>query len=379
MRSRSPCAIPPAAAPSVAGVLRELGIPVALEAELRVAQSGTGGCLIALLRAAFTSRRASDLLAYLRGPSRAGLGRVDRLERWIRRGRLQSAEQALAEWEERGDPLQEMTRLREAAGNPQRLLAEVARLARDIAQWPIAKEGGKGELPGSNAAHELRVGERIATAAEELAQLEGLEPGPEELIATLEALSMRSWSGPAEGRVRIASPYDLRASRFKHLFVASLQDGEFPRHRSDGPFLSAEQRLALGLPELAEAEAEERYLFHVCLSRPTDRLFLSYRTSDEGGGAEPPSPFLEEVRRLLDPPPPDDPEDADPLAEELTEARGLGEVLFGLSDAPSELELARSLAAAPEPAAASGRRWSSSRPAPHVCASRSTPPQRPSR
>jgi hypothetical protein len=225
----------------------------------------------------------------------------------------------------------------------------VAHLARDIAQWPLATDQARGHVPDSNAAHELSVGERIAAVAEELAELRGLEPGPEELIFTLEGLTMRAWSGPAEGRVRIASPYDLRASRFRHLFVASLQDGEFPRHRPGGPFLSDEQRAALGLPERAEPEAEERYLFHQCLARPTQRLYLSYRTSDEAGAAEPRSPFIDDVRRLLDPPPPTDGDEADPVAEGLTRSRGLGEVLFDPSEAPSEPELARSLAAAAKP------------------------------
>jgi ATP-dependent helicase/DNAse subunit B len=334
--------------PLHARVLRGFGIPVALETELRVAQSGTGGCLLALLRAAFTSRSAADLLAYLRGPRRAGPGQVDRLERVIRRGRLRSAEDAAAEWGQRaGEPLRDLQRLRDAAADPLRLLDEVAALARDIAQWPLATDEAKGQMPGSNAAHELRVAERIATAVEELAELEGLEPGPEEMIATIEALTMRSWTGPAEGRVRIASPYDLRASRFRHLFVASLQDGEFPRHHSDGPFLSDEQRAALGLPERAETEAEERYLFHVCLSRPTERLYLSYRTSDEAGGAEPRSPFIDEVRRLLDSAPPEDREQTDPVEERLTHSRGLGDFLFAPSDAPSEQELARTLAGGP--------------------------------
>ncbi len=102
--------------------------------------------------------------------------------------------------------------------------------------------------------------------------------------------------------MRIASPYRLRASRFEHAFVASLQDGEFPRRdRGEDPFLSEAQRLALGLEPRRDPDAEERYLFHACLALPNRRLFLSYRDSDENGVAEPRSPFLDEVRRLLDP------------------------------------------------------------------------------
>jgi ATP-dependent helicase/DNAse subunit B len=332
-----------------ARVLRGFGIPVALEADLPVSRTGTGACMLALLRAAFTSRTSADLLAYLRGPRIALPGRVDWLERSIRRGRLREANDAVAEWERRTDkPLADFHRLRDRAADPARLLVEVALRARNVAQWPLATEELKGEVPDHNAAFELRAGERIAAAVEELAELEGLEPGPEELVATLEALTMPAWTGPTDGRVRIANPYALRATRVRHLFVASLQDGQFPRHGTDGPFLSDEQRAALGLPERAETDAEERYLFGVCVALPTERLYLSYRASDEAGGAEPRSPFLDEVRRLLDPPPPEESEESDRLEEALTRSRGLGDILFSPSDAPSERELARSLAALPE-------------------------------
>ena len=55
-------------------------------------------------------------------------------------------------------------------------------------------------MPEHHAAFELRAGERIATIAEELAELGGLEPEPEELIATLERLTMPAWTGPTQGQ-----------------------------------------------------------------------------------------------------------------------------------------------------------------------------------
>ena len=91
--------------------------------------------------------------------------------------------------------------------------------------------------------------------------------------------------------MRIASPYRLRAGRFDHVFVGSLQDGEFPRRdRGGDPFLAEAQRATLGLEPRRDSEAEERYLFRVCLALPRRRLFLSYRDSDENGGAEARSP-----------------------------------------------------------------------------------------
>ena len=336
---------PAASGDLFARVLRGYGIPVALEADLRLAATATGGCLLALLRAEFGSRTAPDLLSYLRGPRRAAPAQVDWLEREVRRGRFGSAGEALAAWEEKvGKPLRDLHSLRDAASDPVGLMAEVASLARDIAQWPLAREETKGRVPDRNAALELRAGELIATTVSELAGLEGLEPGPGELIAVLEALTMPSWRGPTEGRLRIADPYRLRASRFRAVFAASLQDGEFPRHGTEGTFLSDDQRAAVGLPKRAETDEEERYLFGVCLALPTERLFLSYRTSDEAGGAEARSPFLADVRSMLEPPPPEDPDETDEAEEALTKTRGLGDVLFEVADAPSELELARSLA-----------------------------------
>ncbi|MFN8162732.1 MAG: PD-(D/E)XK nuclease family protein [Solirubrobacterales bacterium] len=143
--------------------------------------------------------------------------------------------------------------------------------------------------------------------------------------------------------MRIADPYRLRAGRFDHVFVASLQDGEFPRQdRGGDPFLSEAQRASLGLDPRRDTEAEERYLFHACLSLPRRRLFLSYRDCDENGAAEARSPFLDDVRALLAPPP--DGALPDPVEEAITRSRDLARVVHPLAEAPSEDELARALA-----------------------------------
>ncbi|MFN8159943.1 MAG: PD-(D/E)XK nuclease family protein [Solirubrobacterales bacterium] len=330
----------------IARVLASYGVPAALEADVPVSGTATGGALLALLAAAFTTRRSTDLLRYLRGPRRGWPPHADRLERKVLRGRLAGAGEAAEAWREiSGKEVGELGRLREASGNPARLLGVVSEIARDIAEWPLATEAARGSVPRPAEAEELRAGAKIAAALAELAELRGLEPGPEELIEAIGGLRMRLWRGPAEGRVRIASPYQLRAGRFAHLFVASLQDGEFPRRGSASPFLSDEQRAGIGLPERAGADVEERYLFYVCLTLPTRGLWLSCRVSDESGGSEEPSPLIGEVRRVLDPPPPEDPENPDPLEASLVRGRGLGEVVFAPGETPSEDELARSLAA----------------------------------
>jgi RecB family exonuclease len=338
----------------IAAALEANGVATALEAELPVAGTAVGGALVALLEAEFGSRRASDLLRYLRGPSGFSPGRVDWLERALRRGRVEDVETALLHWQgEAGEPPRDLLRLREAAARSVAALSEeVGRLASRMASRPLREEGD-GPALGQGDGLELRAAGAISSALAELAELGDLAPGPEELAATIAALEFRVWSGPVEGRVRIASPYRLRAGRFDHVFVGSLQDGEFPRRdRGGDPFLSEAQRGTLGLEARRDSEAEERYLFGVCLALPRRRLFLSYRDSDEGGGAEARSPLLDEVRALLAPAA--DGSTSDPVAEAITRGRDLAQVVAPLAQAPSEDELARALAvhgagADPEP------------------------------
>jgi len=329
--------------PLLATVLESYGVPVALEAELPLSATAVGGTLLALL-AALGGGSAADLLRFMRGPSGLPPGQVDWFERTLRRRRVRTAEAALELWLERYERLpNDVARLR-AAGedSPAAACAAVARLAVTMAARPLRGE----DAPRAGAAaddRELRAAAAVASALAELADPAGLAPGPDELIATLEAIRFRAWSGPVTGRVRIASPQRLRAARFDHVFVASLQDGELPRRERGDPFLAEAQRTALGLEPRRDVDAEERYLFHACLALPRKRLFLSYRDSDENGVAEARSPFLDEVRRLLDPPP--DSDGPDPVERSLERVRDLAQVVHRVGDAPSEPELARAVAA----------------------------------
>ena len=330
----------------VASVLESYGIATALEAELPIAGTAVGGGLIALLEAEFGAGRAIDLLRFLRGPSGAPPNRVDWLERAVRRGRVRSAAAALELWRGDGGELPyDLARLRDAAQGPAADLAEeVGRLAATMASRPL-RGLGDGPRPAPGDGLELRAAAAISTALSELHEPGDLAPGPGELAGVLEGIGFRAWSGPVEGRVRIADPYRLRAGRFDHVFVGSLQDGEFPRRdRGGDPFLSEGQRASLGLDPRRDTDAEERYLFYTCLSLARERLFLSYRDSDENGAAEARSPLLDDVRRLLAPPP-DGEASPDPVEESITRGRDLARVVHPVAEAPSEDELARAIAA----------------------------------
>jgi RecB family exonuclease len=331
--------------PEIQAALEANGIATALEAELPVAGSGVGGTLIALLESEFGTGRAADFLRYLRGASGFSLGRVDWFERRLRRRRVRDAGTALLLWQgEDGEPPRDLLRLRAAAErSPAELAAEVASLAATMAARPLrVAEDGPALQPGDGV--ELRAAAAISGALADLAELGDLAPRPEELARTIAELDFRVWSGPVEGRVRIASPYRLRAARFDHVVVGSLQDGEFPRRdRGADPFLSEGQRGTLGLDPRRDTEAEERYLFHACLALPRRSLVLSYRDSDEDGAATARSPLLDDVRALLGPAP--DGAEPDPVEAEITVVRDLAQVVAPLAEAPSENELARALAA----------------------------------
>ena len=321
--------------PLLAAVLEGCGIATALEAEVPVATTSVGGTLVALLEAEFGTRRAGDLLRYLRGPSAVSAARVDRFERDLRQRRIEDAPSALELWTAGGaEPPADLARLREAAADPAGLAAEAGSLATAMG----ARAGGELELRAAGA---------ISNAMAERARLAGLAPEAAGLARSIATLQVRVWTGPVEDRVRIADPRRLRAARFDHVFVASLQEGEFPRGPGAAdPFLSERQRASLGLQPRRDTEAEERYLFHACLALPRRRLCLSYRDSDENGAAEAPSPLLDEVRALLAPAPAagDEAKASDPLAPR-TRSRDLATVVHGVAEAPSEGELARAVAA----------------------------------
>lgn len=327
--------------PLLASVLESYGIATALEAEIPVASSAVGSAVLALLATTLGDGTAADLLRFLRGPSGVPPARVDWFERELRRRRVRSADEGLALWEERYDRLpHDVGRVREEAGDAAGLAATIGRLATTMASRPLRGEED-GPRPGRGEGLELRAAAAIAAALGELLETAELTPPAERLAATIAQLRLRVWSGPVEGRVRIASPYRLRAARFDHVFVASLQDGEFPRRdRGHDLFLSEEQRASLGLEPRRDVDAEERYLFHACLALPRRRLFLSWRDSDENGAAEPRSPLLDDVLDLLDPPP----GDVDAEAA-LTRGRDLAQITHRVAEAPSETELARTLAA----------------------------------
>ena len=336
---------PSSAGPLYRRVLARFAIPAAVQAQLPAPRTVTGAGLIALLEAAVGRGRAADALAYLRVPGMASPSSIDWLERRVLRGRMRTADEVIEAWAGQGEngdrKLPGIEKLR-AAGSGAELLTEAGRQARWIAESAIRR---RGEIAEEDRALELRAGAEIEKALAELAEL-GLPLSPAEVISAISDLRLSMWRGPTTGRVRVIRPENARARRVSHMFICSLQDGDFPRRDTGGPLLSDDSRAALALPPRKNAESEDRYLFSVCLSRPKQKLWLSWRSADEDGGAASRSPFVDEVRELLAPELPEGTEKRDEAIAAEAGGRGLAESVFDVGSAPSEVELARAKAAA---------------------------------
>ena len=332
---------PASEGPLFASVLRGFGIPVALDAELPLAGTAVGRALVALCRAASPDAEADALLAHLRADPAMAPGAVDWLERAVARNEVESVAELAGRWQ---NPPRHLTRVLDSDGPAARLLA-VAVSARSLAEGAHREQAPlHGERSGGVPLDpvELRAAVAAAELLEELAvvgELPGLSaPDLGDAAEALEAAGVRAWQGPAEGRVRIVSPYRARAARASHLFACAMQEGVFPGRGVIDPLLGEQSRSRLGIRALRRREQadEERYLFHICASRPVRRLYVSWRSSDDDGHPAARSPFVDEVLDLIG----DDPTSAEAA---LKTTRGLARSVPALAEAPSPRALARAL------------------------------------
>ncbi len=327
------------AVPVVSRVFEQYGIALAGGHELPFAHAALGRGLLGLARCAFLGEgesRSEDLLAYLRCPGVLDRPEVaDGLEAQLRREGVRTASAAR---ERLGWTLGEID-ARRAAEDP---ASELARQARRLFAAPY-----RGGAPALSAAEEVdaRALAALVRACGDLGELNHVASGWE-LIELLEDLSIPTPTGAPPGAVLLAEPLEIRARRFRAVFVCGLQEGEFPLSSRPEPFLSDERRRELALCSglrLRPREdplARERYLFYASVSRATEQLVLSYRSSDEEGNLALPSPFIADVADLL-------PEGWPGRRRR----RLLADVVWALDSAPTERERRRAQASARAPAA----------------------------
>lgn len=111
---------------------------------------------------------------------------------------------------------------------------------------------------------------------------------------------------PEGDLVRVSEPYDARERPIKIAAIMGLTERVFPRRILEDPFLRDEERLALrqaaGIelePQKARSD-DERFLFYLAVTAPSERLILSFPRSTNESDALP-SFYLDDVRAVFTP------------------------------------------------------------------------------
>jgi ATP-dependent helicase/DNAse subunit B len=298
---------------SIAGLLAEVldsfEIPYDLRIPARFSHTAVGHGLLGLLRCAVGDGQLGDLLAWLRVPG--ALERpelVDRLEADARRGGALAADQARLLWEAEHWPLDRIDRVREAAERGAPALADA--IAAELERLFCAPRRALAPVLGGNELDEARALAGARRALEELRELARLEPAlspsPGEVIEVLEQLELAASERAGAEGVAITDPLALRARRVRMVFACGMQEGVFPAPAAPHPLLAEDERRQLAhgsglvLRGAPDALAAERYLLYALVSRPEERLTLSWHTADDDGRPLARSLFVDDVCELFD-------------------------------------------------------------------------------
>jgi ATP-dependent helicase/DNAse subunit B len=322
--------------------LARAGVPVVSARTVALGQTALGRALLGLTRYALlpsAQRGVEDLLAYLRYPGVVdSADPVDRFEREARRQAGHIAEALRTSGPALRGALAELERLRLASDR-------LSGLAESVRWLMAAPHRGCAAVLSPDEQLDARAASAVFDALEQLGQIEeGRVPGAE-LTELLEGLRVPA-HGPGElDAVLIAEPLAIRARRFCRVFVTGLCEGEFPSAQlsSSDPFLDEDRRRELALStglvlgQTADPLARERYLLYACVSRATECVTFSYRSSDEDGNVVIPSPFLDDIAELF----------GDGWREHRRR-RLLADVVWSVEQAPTERDrgLAQAFAAA---------------------------------
>ena len=309
------------------------GVLVSSARQVPLAHTALGRALMGLTRSALlpaAQRSNSDLITYLRHPGVVESAEaVDRLEADVRRDGTQGSAALSARDPALRPALDALDELRRAVVPAAELPGHVRRL--------LAAPYGP-EAVVMSAAQQLDA-RAAATILDALTQLEQLNLGSNisvsELIEVLEDLQVPAHGLPPRDVVLVAEPLAIRARRFRRVFITGLCEGEFPGPQTVAadPFLGEDRRRelalasALVLPPPPDPLDRERYLLYASVSRATERVTFSYRSSDEDGNVVMPSPFLEDVAELF--------------AGDWRERRRrrlLADVAWGVDEAPTDRE-----------------------------------------
>ncbi|HEY8303351.1 MAG TPA: PD-(D/E)XK nuclease family protein [Solirubrobacteraceae bacterium] len=291
-------------------VLAAFDIPHAMRERVKFADTAIGRGLLGLMRCAVTGGKLGDLLAWLRVPGVLDRPELaDRLEASARRSGALDAARARALWEAERWPLDRIDRVAEAAAAGTSALVDV--LAGELERLFRAPRRAAAAVLARDELYEARALTTGRRALEELR--EAARGAPEhactaaELVDVLERLELDGGEWPDPDRVAIVDPLSLRARRVRMVFACGMQEGVFPAPTSPHPLLTEEHRRRLAessglvLRGEPDALAAERYLLYALVSRPEERLTLSWHVAGEDGTPLAPSLFLDDIRDLFEP------------------------------------------------------------------------------
>ncbi|MGE5273817.1 MAG: PD-(D/E)XK nuclease family protein [Verrucomicrobiota bacterium] len=311
-----------------------LGVPYALDATLRLAQTPFGRALLSLLRYAWLDGARRDLFGFVRSPY-SGLARAhaDFLEGRLRGRGIRSPDRLEAAIVElRGQPLGFLDRLRSASTS--------IGAVRELSMSMLRAAHGLDAPPASEQARlDLRSHQAVLGVLDELEGWVELGAGvsAEEVVASLDRTQVRLGGAPT-GNVTVLDLLRARTRRAGVVFVLGLEEGVFPQRTQAPPFLDDERRRELdATARLARPDpvARARHLFYTACTRPSRRLYLVREAATDDGAPRQPSPFWEDARAVLRP---DD-------LRRVTRRRSLSELVWPLEAAPSERERLRAVSA----------------------------------
>jgi ATP-dependent helicase/DNAse subunit B len=297
---------------SIAGllgeVLEDFDIPYAQRRHTMFADTALGRGLLGVLRCASEVGELGDLLAWLGAPGvleRPEL--LDRFEYNARRLGVLDSARARALWEAENWPLERIDRVREAAATG--TLALLDALVTELQRLFCAPRGNTAAVLYEDERDEAGALVGARRALEELREparaVPELGPSAGELIELLERLELTAGEHLEPGRVAVLDPLSLRARRARMVFACGLQEGVFPTTATPHPLIQEHQRreLAQGsglvLRGEPDALAAERYLLYALVSRPLERLTLSWHIADEQGTPLARSLFVDDICDLF--------------------------------------------------------------------------------
>ncbi len=315
--------------------LGTLGIPHAVDGEVRLAQTPFGQALISLLRFAWLGGPRRELFTFLRSPF-AGVERraVDFVEGRLRGRAVQAPDRVVEEGEKlHGRPFPSLSELREADDPAEAVRTLAARMLRNAYGLDRPPVGEASRL-------DLRAYEDVTKLLTDLVRWRKLvgELSREDVASALERHTLRPFRGDEPGRVAVVDLARARTRRFDVVFVLGLEEGSLPRRGSSSPFLDDDARRALdergARLQRPDPVSRDRYLFYTACTRPLERLYLVREAATDDGSPREPSPFWDEVQGAFDP------EDV----RRWTRRRPLSALTWSLDGAPTERERLRALA-----------------------------------